>query len=81
LCALLTESLLVRRVALVDIDGTPIDLLPVHCESLFNGVGGLEVNITKSAGATSVTIHLYMGRFNFPAFRELLGQPVIVDVP
>jgi hypothetical protein len=81
LCPIFTDSALIRRSAFVNIDGSSINLLPVHFESLFNSICGCEVNVAKTARLPGRAIRLHLSRDNFAAGGKFLCKPIVVHIP
>lgn len=81
LCALFTSIAGVAGKADIDLDGTAVDFLAVKLEGLGDSPSGGEVDVSESTRFAGVAVHLDGGGLDLTTLGELLGEPVVVDVP
>jgi hypothetical protein len=79
LSTLLAVFLRISWETAVDLDGTTVDLLAVHLESLVDSFSGCEVDVAETARPSGVAVGLDGSRFDLSALSEFLSEAVVVD--
>ena len=62
-------------------NGTTVDLLAVQLERGLDGLLRVERHVREATRLAGVAVHLHARRDDLSALSELLGKPVVVDVP